>query len=349
MLFDIRHSGGILVASWAEAHMKSAIRTIAVLLALCFASGCLTRQVARDGINFRQALLDIYTDQVMDNLIRASQNRPFVQLAYRNLIVTDAQTCKASASNEADPSSNKSVAKATSALLTSMHAFTDRILFGGSLQRDRTMQFLSDPVTGQKDVYEYYLAFANDPALFCSSQGEPKCAVHIKKKCDGKWYWVPQEASGVFLQLALKTTFMRGPQTPPPIYWDTTIGAVISKGQHQSANSDKSVVQYDYEITFLNPVPNDGGDGFRLIADLDGCREIAINLFHFGPASPATQFTNVLKAQYDAKLPDLTNHHAKVLAPNLPNPGPESPDLARLNVALANYRQVVRENIGNQH
>ena len=52
-------------------------------------SGCLARQIAKDGTDFRQALLDMYTDQAMDNLIRARNNMPFVQVAYRNLLVQD--------------------------------------------------------------------------------------------------------------------------------------------------------------------------------------------------------------------------------------------------------------------
>src|SRR5690242_2608426 len=55
-------------------------------VALC-ASGCQATQMAHDGINFRQALLSMYTDQAMDNLIRARTNMPFVQLEYKDLLV----------------------------------------------------------------------------------------------------------------------------------------------------------------------------------------------------------------------------------------------------------------------
>ena len=50
-------------------------------------SGCQAAQVARQGNNFRQAILDIYTEQALDNLIRARIGMPFVQLKYRDLLM----------------------------------------------------------------------------------------------------------------------------------------------------------------------------------------------------------------------------------------------------------------------
>src|SRR4051812_43482077 len=66
-------------------------------LLLLISSGCLARQVARDGINVRQAVLDIYTDQIMDNLIRAKTCQPFVQLAYSAILVQDVDNVSGSA------------------------------------------------------------------------------------------------------------------------------------------------------------------------------------------------------------------------------------------------------------
>src|SRR5438876_5291007 len=117
-------------------------RTLLLLLAISFGStGCLARQVASDGCHFRQALLDMYTDQVMENLIHASENQPFVQLAYRNLIVTDTQILKGNLGGEVDPSSSRTSLRLTSALLTSMRSVSSKLGFGANLERDRTMQF----------------------------------------------------------------------------------------------------------------------------------------------------------------------------------------------------------------
>jgi hypothetical protein len=319
------------------------IQVFLLIALVSLSGGCLTRQVAKDGVNFRQSLLDMYTDQIMDNLIRASQNRPFVQLAYRNLIVTDVQADKVTAANEADPTNSRTVAASTSAFLSSMRNFTDRVILGATAERDRTMQFLADPVTGKNDIYEYYTAFASDPELFCTSTDEPTCAVHIKKKCEGKWYWVPANAGGVFLELSLKTTFMRGPQTPPPIYWESRIASVAHRIDSVTGKPRAS----EYVITFFEPVPNDQMPGFYLTVDLDGCRELSIPLMHFGAVQYPIPPTNILFAQYNSELPDLTNRRVKVFAPNMPNLGSESPAEIRLDQAVENYRNFIRQRSEN--
>jgi hypothetical protein len=165
----------------------------------------------------------MYADQVMDNLVAVAENRPLVQLSYRDMIVTDEQVQKTNAGNEVDPSTSKSFLQATGALLSSTRTLAEKIAFGASLERDRTMSFHADPVKAAPEVFEFYQAFVSDPSLFRVSDDEPHCLFHIKKKCGAKWYWVPQEAAGVFLQLALRTTFMRGPETSPPVFWNTTI------------------------------------------------------------------------------------------------------------------------------
>src|SRR5690242_16054393 len=60
-----------------------------ILLIAAVANGCLARQVAEDGMGIRRALVDMYTDQALDNLIRAHENRPFVQLKYSQLAIKD--------------------------------------------------------------------------------------------------------------------------------------------------------------------------------------------------------------------------------------------------------------------
>ena len=45
------------------------------------------RSFRNDGNQVRRALLDMYEDQAMDNLIRAHENLPFVQLNYHDVLV----------------------------------------------------------------------------------------------------------------------------------------------------------------------------------------------------------------------------------------------------------------------
>jgi hypothetical protein len=294
----------------------------------------------------------MYTDQVMDNLIRASENMPFVQLAYRNLTVTDLQTVKASLGDESDPTKMKTVAELTAALLQSVHGYTNKLFYNGGFERDRQMQFQADPVVGKADVYEYYMAFAKDPALFWISGAKPDCDVHIKKECSGKWYWVPKEASGVFLQLVLKTTFMRGPETPPPVYWYTSVIAISPRYTQNGV-----LVPDKYLFTFSNEVPNDDG---VLTVNLDNGKQVRIPLERreeephvsdvvgqervAGP--PPGRMVNALYAQYPKKadgpsLDDITNRPSAFDANDWPNLGSKTPELQRLEEAVANYRRSV--------
>jgi hypothetical protein len=232
-------------------------------------SGCLARQVAADGRNFRQALLDMYTDQIMDNLIRAAENRAFVQISYRALTVTDAQILKANLGAEADPTQTNTVLRTTAALVSNMYGATTKLLYGSSLERDRTMQIFADPVLAKDDVYTYYLAFAHDPSLFVCSDRPPCGPVHIKKKCGGKWYWVPDDAAGVFLQLALRTTFMRGTDPPPPLLWDTTIDDVqVVETLYKGKDKDKQPSGFNVVVKLKKAVPN--SDGLLFIDTADG-------------------------------------------------------------------------------
>ena len=87
----------------------------------------------------------------------------------------------------------------------------------GMADRKRAMTFDAEPVTDENDVYEAYLQFACDPALFVASDTPPDGPVHVYRKCGRRHYWVPCEAGPAFLQLVLRTALMRGPETAPPV------------------------------------------------------------------------------------------------------------------------------------
>jgi hypothetical protein len=131
-------------------------------------TGCQAAQVAHDGKNVRQALLDIYTDQVMDNLIRAKSHEAFVQLAYRDLLVQDLDSFQGNVSDVGLSQQLKN--KGPTGLLTSAaRTVTNTLTVGATAKRDKTMSFHADPITDKNDIYELYLAFALSPELFCVS------------------------------------------------------------------------------------------------------------------------------------------------------------------------------------
>ena len=153
-------------------------------------SGCLSRQVARDGSNLRRALNDMYTDQVMDNLIQAHNNLPFVQVTYADVTVQDNDQYGGSLG------ANQSL---TEQLFDPIQrTYATMFSSEGNASRSRTMSFVANPVTDQNDIYEAYLKFAHDSELFVVSDADPGCAAHIVRKCHKKYYWVPVAAAPKF-------------------------------------------------------------------------------------------------------------------------------------------------------
>lgn len=70
--------------------MRPSLLGIFIPLGLIALAGCQAQRIGGQGKDFRAALLDMYTDQIMDNLIRAKNNEPFVQLEYTELFVLEA-------------------------------------------------------------------------------------------------------------------------------------------------------------------------------------------------------------------------------------------------------------------
>src|SRR5258708_623877 len=75
----------------------------AVLLCCNTSIGCVVPELRNDQDKIRSALLDLYTNQIIDNLIRASDGMPIIQLDYTN--ATGTVTLKETA-NAGDTSAN---------------------------------------------------------------------------------------------------------------------------------------------------------------------------------------------------------------------------------------------------
>src|SRR5262249_7824489 len=86
------------------------------------------------------------------------------------------------------------------------------------------------------------------PAFFVVCDSAPTCEVHCKKKCHGKWYWVPPEAGPAFQELVLKTTFMRGPETAPPGAYEVQIVKVGPPEENPKKGTVIANVFFDKEV-----------------------------------------------------------------------------------------------------
>jgi hypothetical protein len=297
------------------------------VLCLTASSGCLARQVATDGTSLRNILVDLYTEQAIDNLIRAHENRPFVQLTYTQVGVTDKDNAAAAvtggeAAFTRDLSSDLTKGAAGAVKKT---AFAGKIPLGFSGQRDRILGFQADPVTDRNDIYEDYLAFARDPALFQVSDHDPGCEAHIMRKCGHRWYWVPGYAGYEFLQLVQRTSFAPPPSAPAEVFWET---GIVSVQPHFDAKGKRD--ENKFELTLLRPVPND--DGLMRVTLRDGRKRWLTVSGLYDPANGLVRGTPTLRllVQFNAKTlpPDeealLPGATASFLSQNYPNPTPRA-------------------------
>jgi hypothetical protein len=275
----------------------------------------------REGEASRNAILDLYTEQAMDNLVRARRNMPFVQLAYRGITVQDQDTLSCSL-NETYGDTNAVTRGALAAVTTAVHTVSSSLMFGSSKSRAKTLSYSAEPVTDKNDVYELYLAFAKDPGLLMESCNEPKCGYHIRRKCGDIWYWVPTEAGPDFLALVLKTSMMRGPEAMPlPWYERKAKTHVIEKG-------DEEVVYLELDRS----IP--AGDGY--VAFTLDKKRYQIEMLYFSESADKSikavaegELTNFIQvtmpedAKFDAKDLDglqvqifSTNHPPEIPAPS---------------------------------
>ena len=267
---------------------------VATISLLC---GCRSQQVAKDGIGSRHALLDMYTDQVMDNLIRAHCNLPFIQLAYHDILFSETDTLSGNAGV------NQTVVRRTD---PSVMKFFE---LGADASREGVLSFQADPITDQNDIYEEYVAFANDPNRFVCTDAPPPCPVHIMRECDGKYYWVPADAGPKFLAFYLKTTAMRGPEVAPAGFYPVVIMKVegIKTEEETPEEPPQKYTSYNTVLTFDKPVPNGLA---TLVADLQNGAKVRIRLTPLAGKDPGSMVQS-LNATWTSIMVPVTMEELK--------------------------------------
>ena len=302
------------------------------LLALSM-GGCLARQVSDDGQNLRSAILDLYTDQAMDNLIRAYENRPFVQLAYSQLSVLDEDKLTGSTSNEADFTRSKTTDLTKAAVMQFLKgmSFAGKFSLGGNGERDRTLSFHADPVTDQNFVYEAYLAFAKNPAFFQCSECKPCGTFRICRRCGNRWYWVPPEAGGEFAHLVLKTSLLAPPAATALGYWETKIDSIGPRLSQGNPVTTPLGNVYKYIITLHDEIPSDKG---AMLVIQKGCKRWIPILPVDGTAAKVKK----VYTQSDKPLGEIAGATVRFFAESAPNPSPPPSTEQKLQDTLENIR-----------
>lgn len=194
---------------------------MAAMLILIFASGTLTGCLAvvetqHDQEKIRTALNTLYENQVMDNLIRAANSLPFVQIDYTNATTTVTVTRDGEIGAMPTLETTRDLSLPGKALMLTKRVFTNALTYNIKAGNSNQVTLTANPVTDVNAVYDAYLSFLDQPgSLVVSCDSPPACEVHIMRKWRGKYYWVPVDYRTLFLRLALVTTFQRGKPLQP--------------------------------------------------------------------------------------------------------------------------------------
>jgi hypothetical protein len=216
--------------------MRSA-RLVPVLFLLLGGPGCRSAQLAYDQNQFRARLLDLYTDQIMDNLMRAEQGLPIVQLDFSKITGTITQMGMGSYTGM-QTTMNTKMLVIPSVVRTLTHQFTNAATLNPSASQMNQLTVTADPVLNNNEVYQAYLDYL-DPnkkhpnselTRLMKTEFEPPAELvlcGLMRRCGHWYYWIPAEYKTDFLQLALVTTVMRGQPLEFPDAFEDTVVAVV--------------------------------------------------------------------------------------------------------------------------
>src|SRR5438045_2627485 len=92
-------------------------RTIPLLILAFTACACRSQQLHKDQDQFRHALLQMQTDQLLDNLVRAYNGLPIVHMDYTQITGTITQTAEGQVSGSVSEAAEV-ITKSISSMLT---------------------------------------------------------------------------------------------------------------------------------------------------------------------------------------------------------------------------------------
>jgi hypothetical protein len=241
-----------------------------VAVAACsLAPGCRSAQLEKDQDCMRDALLDLYTNQIMDNLIRAYNGYPIVQLDYSDITGTVTQNSNASYGGHQDLETDRNEFG-----VTTLRQFTKFFEYSIGGSQENQLTITANPVLNNNEVYNAYLEFLQRPERFIASdEPPPPGAAHIVrcapgapcdsgcgpckgKKCVKKYFWVPCEYRYDFLRLALVTTVQRGQPLEVPDFFEVT----VEKAEDTTPPNLKMKKQTRFTLFFDKRIPNDSGE-----------------------------------------------------------------------------------------
>lgn len=231
------------------------------LLVFCLAgllavAGCRSQQLRRDQDQFRHALLDMETNQIFDNLIRARCGLPIVHMDYDRISGTVTQSGTGDLRGSYTDVVGGSVTRA---------------LTGGLLaKQDNQLGVTGSPVRDKPEVYVAYLQYLTlDDGLIFSVEPPPPGAAHLCRCCEGGHYWVPSHRAGDFFQLSMRVTGLRDNVLQAPSYFEITIRGVVSVLPPIPEGNEPPALgtQHEIVVELEKPLPmNDSGSATAVLA-----------------------------------------------------------------------------------
>ncbi len=187
-----------------------------VVMVLLGGLGCARVPTLReDQRDIRTALIDLYTDQILDNLTRAKKLLPMLHVDYSKMTGTVDTTIRGKATASADwndkdfglrpagatPPATGSVPEVASSRRT--------LALEGEGSRKATLNVTGDPVISNRSLYRAYLDFVRRPERFVESNSDGVEEAHVGRWSDGVYYYVPRRFAAEFMNLYLDTTVAR--------------------------------------------------------------------------------------------------------------------------------------------
>jgi hypothetical protein len=259
-------------------------------------SGCRAEQLRTDQFEMRQALLRLYMDQIMDNLIRIRNDLPIIQLDYTQMTGTVTDQVNAGGGWNQSNTANRFAEGVTPTGSTRVLVNSYSVTSTG--QQINQLTITANPVTNNNDVYDAYLEFLQDKDRLQVTASPPgKLEAHIVREYEGQYYWIPKSAASAFFRLSLVTTAQRGQATIRPTAFEGTIVGVV-----ETTPINATAARYRLRLT--SKVPNDSG---RLTTVVNG-HEYSFSLQLLGPIDgspvPANKRTEFADLIYDEQDPD---------------------------------------------
>jgi hypothetical protein len=218
--------------------------------------GCAVGELRSDQDSIRTALLDLYTNQIIDNLIRAENGMPIIQLDYTNATATITVSETGSLNDGLSTTNSTALTLITAPALAITKTALNVLTGSVGTTHSNQVALTASPVTTCNEVYDAYLEFLSLPgSLRTSSTSPPEGEAHICRKSGKQYYWVPVEYKRQFLGLALATTAQRkkGLLLPPIEYYEATLKEITSPKAEYKSGPVSITVKLDKKV------PNDVG------------------------------------------------------------------------------------------